>query len=406
MHIIYFHQYFKTPEMVGGTRSYEIAKRLVCYGHHVTMITSGQPNNTNNKNTNYGWYMTEEAGVKVHWLSVPYSNKMTYAQRIKAFWHFAYKSAIYASSISADLVFATSTPLTIVLPAIYTSKCQKIPMVFEVRDLWPELPIAMNAIPSVLIPFAYWLEKFAYKNAREIITLSPGMKDGIEKRGIKSDRIHVISNGCDIELFDVDIMLGKRFREEHDWLKDRPLVVYTGTLGRINGVSYFVEIASEMSKLNSEVRFLIVGEGYEEELVRVKAIELDVLNKNLFIFNKVPKKEIPIILSASTVATSLFIDLPSMWNNSANKFFDALAANRPIMINYSGWQADLLTEYEAGIVVPPSDSKIAAQQLFKFISSEEKLRTARDRASKLANDSFSRDILAKKLEKVLLNTVR
>jgi thioesterase domain-containing protein len=110
MKITYLHQYFNTPSMSGGTRSYEMAKRLVAKGHEVNMITSWREDDGRK-----GWFETEEAGIRVHWLPVPYSNKMGFRERINAFIRFAFGAARKAASLPADLVFATSTPLTIAL---------------------------------------------------------------------------------------------------------------------------------------------------------------------------------------------------------------------------------------------------------------------------------------------------
>ena len=130
MKITYFHQYFVTPDMPGGTRSYEFARRLVDMGHEVNMITTWrEPDHRKH------WFETEESGIRVHWLPLPYSNYMSYGERIKSFMIYAWCSAQKAASLETDIVFATSTPLTIALPAIYTARKKKVPMVFEVRDL-------------------------------------------------------------------------------------------------------------------------------------------------------------------------------------------------------------------------------------------------------------------------------
>jgi UDP-N-acetylglucosamine:LPS N-acetylglucosamine transferase len=141
MKIIYLHQYFNTPTMVGSTRSYEMARRLVAYGHEVHMITSWREDD-GRKN----WFKTEENGINVHWLPVPYSNEMGFYERIKAFVKFALGSAKKAIELKGDIVFATSTPLTIAVPGIIASKINRIPMVFEVRDLWPEVPVALGIL--------------------------------------------------------------------------------------------------------------------------------------------------------------------------------------------------------------------------------------------------------------------
>jgi glycosyltransferase involved in cell wall biosynthesis len=395
--ILYLHQYFNTPQMPGGTRSFEMARRLVASGHEVHMITSDRSRAATRR-----WYRTNEHGIQVHWLPVPYNNAMPYPDRIRAFLLYALNTGRYAGQFEADLVFATSTPLTVALPAIYLAKRRKIPMVFEVRDLWPELPIAVGAIKGPLILPAQWLERIAYHNSAHIIALSPGMKDGIVRNGYRSDRVHVIPNSADIDMFSVPEAESVSFRKKYDWLQDRPLVVYAGTLGRINGVEYRVKLAKKVQSIDSNIRFLVVGNGREKQGVLNLAKGLNVFKRNLFMLPPLPKKDMPKILSAATVATSLFIDLPEMWANSANKFFDSLASGTPLAINYHGWQAELLRETGAGIIMDNRNINLAACQLTEFIRSPKKLSTAEKATRRLAQEKFSRDALAKKLEKVLL----
>ncbi|MDZ7703684.1 MAG: glycosyltransferase [Trueperaceae bacterium] len=135
MRIVYLHQYFNTPAMHGGTRSFEMARRLVDNGHEVHMVTSSRSTSQNGKK--HRWQQTQEAGILVHWLPVPYSNDMTYRNRMKAFFAYAYGAARKAAALNGDVVFATSTPLTIALPAAYAARLNRAPMVFEARDLWP-----------------------------------------------------------------------------------------------------------------------------------------------------------------------------------------------------------------------------------------------------------------------------
>lgn len=397
MKIIYIHQYFHTPSVPGSIRSHEMARRFVEWGHEVDLITADR-----NAPPDGGWRRSVEAGIRVHWLPVPYSNTMSVSERIRAFFKFAYGAAQKASSLKADVIFATSTPLTIALPAVWASKRQRIPMVFEIRDLWPELPIAMGALKGrPAIAAAEWLERFAYRNAAHVVALSPGMKDGVVRTGYPAERVHVIPNSSDIALFDVPASAGEAYRAQNAWLGDRPLVVYIGTLGPINGVSYLAELAAKVRAEAPEVRFAVIGGGYEEQKIRARAQELGVLDETFFMPGKVPKNQVPVILSAATMASSLFIDLREMWDNSANKFFDGLAAGRPVMINYGGWQADILRETGAGIVVDPHDLDAAKDALLKVLRDAAWLKDAGQRAHKLAKERFARDVLAKKLVGVL-----
>jgi glycosyltransferase involved in cell wall biosynthesis len=389
--------------MSGGTRSYEMSRRLASWGHEVHVVTSWR----GQRQTTGRWFQEIIGGVHVHWLPVPYSNRMSYSERFRAFFHFALAAGPKASRIGGDLVFATSTPLTIAVSGAYSSKRLRIPMVFEVRDLWPEVPMAVGAIRNpILISAAKWLERFAYRNSAHVVALSPGMARGILKSGCSAKRISVVPNGSDIDLFRVPPTVGKSFLESHQQFAKGPLVVYAGTLGLINGVSYFVELAYQMKALDPTVVFLIVGEGREEEVVRQKATKLGVLNHNLWMMPSLAKEAMPAILSAATVTCSLVIDLPATWDNSANKVFDGFAAGRPVMINHGGWLAELLKETGAGIVVAPSDPRGAAEVLWRFIGDEVRLEKARKAAAHLADTRFNRDRLAGMLLKVLEEAVR
>lgn len=402
MRLVYLHQYFNTPAMSGSTRSYEMARRLAQSGNEVHVVTSNR--NANAAQAGLDWIQTEEAGIHVHWLTVPYSNHMGNGPRMKAFARFATHAAPRAAGLQPDLVLATSTPLTIALPGVFASKRCRVPMVFEVRDLWPELPIAIGALKNpIAIAGARWLERFAYRHSARIVALSPGMKDGIVATGYPAAQIAVIPNSCDSDLFDVDSTAGKEVRSRLPWLGDRQLVVYTGTLGRINGVSYLARLAAAMRSRDPEVRFLVVGSGSDEPNVRREAEDLGVLDRTFFMLSDVPKTEMPAILSAATIATSLFVDLKEMWANSANKFFDALAARKPVGINYGGWHADLLGG-GAGLVLDPHDVEASADQLAASLLNPTWLQNASVAAGCLS-EQFSRDRMAHDLETVLHATL-
>jgi glycosyltransferase involved in cell wall biosynthesis len=271
-------------------------------------------------------------------------------------------------------------------------------MVFEVRDLWPEMPIAMGALNFPFAkPAARWLEKWAYSNSARVVALSPGMAQGVERTGFPADRIHCIPNSSDIELFETHAESGQRFRQSRPWLLDRPLLIYAGTFGRVNGLSYLVDLAQAMAGINPEFRFLVVGKGAEEELVRSRAHTAGVLDQNLFIEPPMPKAELPEVFSAATICSSLFIPLKEMWHNSANKFFDSLAAGRPLAINYGGWQAEILEETGAGIQLDPFDAHGSALRLQAFVSDDARQKAARTAASALAHNRFARDRLARDL---------
>jgi glycosyltransferase involved in cell wall biosynthesis len=397
MRIVYIHQYYCNPAMAGGIRSYEQDRRLVARGHTVHVITTDI---TPGKRS-LGWRSTEDDGVIVHWYSVPYSNEMSFARRIRAFAEFMVLATAKAAALKADLVFATSTPLTVAVPGVLAAKLRRAPFVFEVRDLWPEVPIEMGALRNPLARrLAGALAGFAYRNAQEVVALSPGMAAGVRARR-PATRVEVIPNAADLDLFAVDPEAVRRFRDAHRWLGDRPLIVYTGALGMVNGVDYLIRAARRMREVDPDVQVLIVGHGREWADTERLAAEYGLLDTTVRMWPKVPKSELPVILGAATLSTSFVRPIRALWDNSANKFFDALAAGRPIAVNYGGWQADLLHETGAGLVLDPYDAESAGDLMAVRVRDDVWLKEAREAAHTLAVERFSRDLLFERFEAVL-----
>lgn len=393
MKILYLHQYFNTPAMPGSTRSFEFAKRLVARGDTVYMVTTNWQGKSSQSISNV-------SGINVYWAPIGYENKMNFLAKIYSYIGYLWYVIIIGGKLNFDLIIASSTPLTVAIPAIMLKKKKRAKLVFEIRDLWPQLPIAIGAIKSsILIKAAQFLERITYENSDQVIALSSGMESEL-KGVIPNNKLSVITNLSDIDQFQVSDQKGVAFRDNYSGLLNSPLVVYTGSFGRINGVAYLIKIAREMKKINSNVRFILAGDGYEKGKMEKLAEQYGILNKYLFIIDYVPKDKIPNLLSAATVTTSFFIDLPEMEHNSANKFFDGLAAGKPIMINYGGWQAKLLQETGAGFIIPPNDPLIAANQLNDMLSDKEMLNNMSRASFKLAKH-YDINTNYKKFEKVI-----
>lgn len=402
MRIIYLHQYFNTPEMIGGTRSYEMARRLVAMGHEVNMVTTWRESD-NRK----GWFETQEAGIRVHWLPIPYSNAMSFNERIRAFVRFSLASTWKAVSLHGDLVFATSTPLTIAIPAILTSWFKRIPMVFEVRDMWPDVPIALGVLNnSILIWLAKRLEMLAYDKAARVVALAPGMREDIIKKGVSGDKISVIPNGCDFRKLP-DESENTSLRNRFSWIGQRKLVIYAGAIGMANGVDYLVRLAREVMTLDPEIRFVVFGDGKEWDYVSNLAVTLGVLNQNFFMFHAIPRNRIASWLGAADMHVALMKG-PSKYLKDAvnNKFFDALSLGKPIANNFFGWQTRIAEEAGIGLVLDSDNLTEAAGRLVDTLHAEDWLKNVTNKAHCLAFDKFNLDNLASQLENEFKSAVQ
>jgi glycosyltransferase involved in cell wall biosynthesis len=397
MRIVYLHQYFRPPTGVGSTRSYEFAKRLAARGHDVHVVTTrrtGEPFR--------GWHEDSLEGFTVHSTYVPYSHTMSIRQRLRSFVAYALRASRMARRLRADVIFATSTPLTIAIPAVTAQLGRGTPIVFEVRDLWPEVPIAMGALTgNITQRAAYGLQRLAYSRSAHIVALSPDMKRGIAQRGVSEDDITVIPNSSDVDFFASPAHREIESFRERLAAGDRQIVLYAGTLGRVNDTRYLVRVAHASANLGHSHQFVVVGDGVERAPVERAAREIGILGKNFHLVSPVSKTEMPAIFASASLTVSTVAPIPELWANSANKFFDSFAAGRPIMINHEGWQADVLRSSGAGIVVDPHDPESAARALDELLTDPVKLTAAGAAARSLGVDRYSRDIHASQLTEIL-----
>jgi glycosyltransferase involved in cell wall biosynthesis len=392
--LLYFHQYFNTPEMGGSTRSYETSTRLAKMGFDVTIITT-----LRDKKTSDNLLVEKINGVTIYWLNIPYSNKMNFVRRIIAFLQFAFKSLRVGSKINADVIFASSTPLTVAFPALYCNWKNRIPLVFEVRDLWPNIPIAMGVIKSPLIKWlAESLELITYKNSSKIVALSPDMKSYIVNLGISEDKIIVVPNAADFDLFQNIDLFGPSFRNKKVIKDDTILVLYAGTFGNVNGCEYIVKLAAVLNDCN--VCFVMLGDGKERDQLLELAHNAGVLNKNIFFYPQISKKLMPEVFHSADLVISTIINVQALEANSANKVFDGLAAGRGVIINHGGWIADFLQQSNAGIQLS-WDISAAANELRGLIVNKQRILEMGINAKNLAKEKFNRDTLTNEIAEVI-----
>lgn len=396
MRIVYLHQYFRSPREGGGTRSWEFARRWARWGHDVHLVT------TTNSGSALRWQVSEVEGFRLHSMAVPYGNEMGKGQRIRAFMRFAVAASYKVSSLKADAVYATSTPLTIAVPAMVGRQLVGSPYVLEVRDLWPDVPIALGFLSRESERrAAYFLESQAYKRSTAIIAISPGMAKDIRSKGVPAGKVHVVTHGCDPELFQhADV---SDFARDYPWTISGPLVVYTGTLGLANGVDYLVDLACKTRVINPSVRFAIIGKGaYERELVR-RARDNGTLNETLFFLGGRSKEEVAKWLNVASISMVILKGPRILWKDAGqNKFFDAISAGTAVACNNNSWQSQIALENGVGVRLDPDDIAKAAGQLCRALSDSDWIAGVPQRCRALWQGDFNRDLLAQRALDILV----
>ncbi len=354
-------------------------------GHQVQMITAHNKKNYEKKDIE---------GITVHYLPVKYSNHFGFLRRIYAFLQFAHKAYYLGRKFEKiDLVYATSTPLTVVLTALRLRQKKQIPFVFEIRDLWPEAPIRLKELRNVFIKaLSRKLEIKAYREACKIIALSPGIYEYVSNL-VPGKPIFLCPNFSDCTFFEKSDRKNTELLEKHI-IGNAFVISYFGAIGKINALEYFLDLvkAAEDHKMN--IRFFIIGDGAMLSQLRRLVVKRNL--KTIEFLPHMDKFRLKKYLSICDAAYISFINNPVMRLNSPNKFFDALASGKMVITNTSGWIRDLVEENECGFYLDPENPEEFVSMIKPFMV-ESQLSKQQNNARKLAERSFDKDERIKKL---------
>ena len=395
MHVLYFHQHFTTPDGAGGTRSYEFARALVARGHRVTMVCGQSASGGLNLpwDAKAHWHRGMIDGIDVLALPLAYSNRTSLGRRAWIFLKFAWRSMGIALRWEYDLLFATSTPLTAALPGIAMKLLRRgKPFVFEVRDLWPELPRALGMKNPLLLGGMSVLEWLGYRTADACVALAPGIADGIRHRAPPGRRIVTIPNGCDLALFTPEkrrALLNLTGIEPGDFVAG-----FTGAHGIANGLDAVLDTAVELQRRGRrDIKLVMIGDGNQKDrlLGRARAEGLS----NCLFFPPVKKTEIARITASFDCGLQILADVPAFYRGtSPNKFFDYISSGIPVLNNYPGWLAELVQGNGCGIAVPPRNAAALADALCELADDPERRRIMGRAARRFAEKEFGREALA------------
>jgi glycosyltransferase involved in cell wall biosynthesis len=278
-----------------------------------------------------------------------------------------------------DVIYATSPPLTMALPALVAAARWRAPVVFEVRDLWPEAPIQMGALRSRLSQrLARAVERFVYAHSERLIALSPGIRAALPQ-----DKTELVPNSADLDLFDPSPPSGPF------------LVSYFGAMGEANDLTAAVEAA----RLLPEVRFVLMGDGKRRAaLERSAPANVE--------FRRGAKEDVARLAAESAACLTLFKDVPVLATNSPNKLFDTFAAGRPAIVNMDGWMRELVEQNEAGFYVRAGDALDLAEKIAWLCDHPDDAARMGRNARALAEREFGRDELAGRALAVLEDAAR
>lgn len=403
MKILYFHQHFSTPSGGTGTRSYEFSKALIARGHEVTVVCGSFDVGNTGLTGSFENARREGIvdGIRVVELEMPYSNRQSFFKRASQFVRFAFKCIKEIHRHDPDSVFCTSTPLTIAIPGLYGKWIKRKRFIFEVRDLWPELPVAMKVITNPLvISLLKFIEVVAYKSADKVVALSSGMADGVTQY-IPHSSVEIITNGCDLYLASQPHSI---FTLPDAIQDDDIIAIYSGTHGMANGLDAVIDTARVLfDRKSTSIKFLLVGDGMLKPRLkeRVQALGLD----NVVFLDNMPKHQLFALYRRCHIGLMVLENIPAFYNGtSPNKFFDYIAAGLPVACNYPGWIANEIKSRQIGEAVAPGSPESYAEAIFRLAEHEQQRLLYSANARKLAEEKYNRDKLTERFVSVIEST--
>ena len=379
--ILYLHQHFSTPEGATATRAFAQARALAAAGHRVTLACGSYAGAVTGLDGPFrqGRRAGRVANFDVVEFAIPYAGAMGLGARSLAFLRFAARAALLARG-RWDLVVASSTPLTVALPALLA----RAPFLFEIRDPWPELPAALGLRARPVLAGLDRLADAACRRAAVTVALSEGMAEIARRRGARA--VEVIGQGCDLDLFGPQVPPWRPAEAAPQEL----IATYAGAHGVANGLDALLDAAALLhARGERRIRLVLAGEGPERPRLMARA------TPNVTFLPALPKRELAGLLAGSQAGLLCLAPVPAFAEWTApNKLMDLLAAGLPVLSNVPGAAARLLAEGPCGETLPAGDADALAGALARLAGQPARRRAMGQAARALAVRKHDRRLLA------------
>ena len=410
MRILYLSQYFPPETGATQTRSFEMAKHLVKQGHEVTVIANvpNHPSGIIHPEFKKTWCkkVEMEEGVEAVYVKVLAFPDKSFYKRIAFYLSYtlaAVLAGILVCRKKYDCIYATSPPLFVGMAGLALHWIKRIPLNFEVRDLWPSSAVELGLVKNkTAIKMSTVLEEAIYRASKKIVVVTKGIRDSLDQRGFDNGKIAVIPNGATVDSFFKDDDAGLKKRRELG-LEDKFTILYAGLIGEAQDLDTVLD-AAEILKKEAWPEFIIVGEGPRLQELRAKAQSMKL--ENLRFVGGRPRSEMPAFFSAADAALVPLKDRAIFRAANPSKMFDAMCCETPVLLGVKGEAAGILKKARAGIAYEPenpADLVRAIQEMRSLEKSqrEEMGKNGRRRVVK----HHSRERAAKDLEQVLFQSL-
>ncbi len=400
MKILYLSHYFPPEFGAAAARAHSMTRWLARFGHEVTALTALPNYLLDEIPASYRgkrWMQETIDGVRVYRAWLYTSPKRDNGRRMANYLSFMASSWWRGRKLAGpyDVVIASSPPLFMGLTGVALARRFQAPLVFDVRDLWPEVGVRLGAFRPGSLMLRTWdkMADYVYRNAAAIAPVTHGMREDMILRGLPAEKLHLIPNGIDLDFVQED---APDLRAELG-LADKFVVLYAGLLGTIHGPEIIAE-AANMLRERDDIHFLIVGDGVRREAIaaRVRALRLE----NVTMLPMQPQDSVPRFLQTADICLATLAS-SGVKGVVHYKMLEAWAYRRPVIITDEDEGGNLARSCEAGLATPAGDARALADAVLQLEANRDLARRMGENGRRCIEERLNREALARKMEHVL-----
>ena len=398
MKILFITDNFPPEVNAPATRTYEHCQEWIKSGAEVTIITCF-PNFPHGKiyngYKNRLYQKNNVDGIEVIRVWSYMSANSGFFKRVLDYFSFSFMAFWVGLFQKYDIIIATSPQFFTTWSAYVLSKIKRKPWIFELRDIWPESIQSVGAIKhNKVINILEKIELALYKDAIKVIAVTNAFRDNLISRGIDGDKITVVTNGSNIDLFNLKEKNQDLLEELN--LKNRFIIGYIGTHGMAHSLDFIVKSIAKID--DDTIHFLFIGNGAMKDTIVKLAESLKI--KNITFLDSVDKEDVPKYLSIVDVSLAPLQKSDTFKSVIPSKIFEASAMKKPTLLGVEGEAQKIIETYTAGVCYKPENEKDFIEKIY-FLKNDVKLYNSLQKGCIELAFAYDRKKLAKKMLDIL-----
>lgn len=404
MKIVVICHYFPPEIGAPSARLYEMSKEWVELGNEVHVVTCFPNHPTGIIPDEYKgvkYKLENMDGIHVHRNYVYATPNKGFIKKTLGHISFMFSSVFYSmKKIDKPDVIITSSPTFFsIFSGYWYSLRKKADFVLEIRDLWPAAMIELGVMKEGFITKTLEkMELFFYRKSKKLIMVTQSFKDNVVGRGINGDKVHVITNGVNQDLFYPKEKSQELIREYN--LRDKFVISYVGAHGISQNLSTVLKVAKKL-RTYKNIEFVFVGEGAEKDKLKqiVKEEELT----NVQFIDAQPKEAIAEFYNSSDLCLIPLKNIELFKTFIPSKMFEIMACGVPIVASLEGEAAQILEDSKAALVVQPDNPNEIAAAIKELMNDKEKYSQMKANGPEFVEKNYSRNKLAERYLEIINN---